>query len=317
MTQIPVGTDQFLRVMFAGTTGPLFICSLPNIKGERPGERSVITRDATKIREFVSKWDIAGRATYFCTATLKLKPNRIVRGAGGSERCEENIGEIVGLHSDIDFKNVAIPPADILRLLKNLRCQPTIIVNSGHGLHGYWLFREPIGTDLGADITNRIITARIKLAAVLAGDPVQDICRLMRLPGSHNSKGGDCIAVTVEHLDSDRRYDLEQLETRLAGQRPVFDRIGGKLAPSGNGAAMPPEHWLELVTGGAPNGNRNIQTTRLAGHLLRHSRLDPRVVLGLIQCWNIATGKPPLDSKEVTGIVDRIARRELRRLQDG
>ena len=312
-----LGANEFLRVMFAGTTGPLFICSLPNVKGERPGERPIITRDATRIREFVAKWDIAGRATYFCTATLKPAENRIARRAGESERCEENIAEIVGIHSDTDFKNVAIPPAEIVALLKNLRCLPTIIVSSGHGLHCYWLFQEPIGTELGTDITNRIITARIKLAAILAGDAVQDLPRLMRLPGSHNSRGGDFIAVTVEHLDADRRYNLEQMEVWLAEQRPSLDRIGGNLKPNGCGTRMPPEHWLELVTGGAPNGNRNIQTARLAGHLLSHSRLDPRIVLGLLQCWNIATCKPPLDTKEVTGIVNRIARRELRRLQDG
>ena len=175
--------------MFAGTTGPLFICSLPNVKGERPGERPIITRDATRIREFVAKWDIAGRATYFCTATLKPAENRIARRAASSERCEENIAEIVGLHSDIDFKNVAIPPAEILRVLKNLRCLPTIIVNSGHGLHGYWLFREPIGTELGTDITNRIIAARIKLAAILAGDAVQDIAALDAAAGIPQQQG--------------------------------------------------------------------------------------------------------------------------------
>jgi hypothetical protein len=74
------------------------------------------------------------------------------------------------------------------------------------------------------------------------------------------------------------------------------------------------EHWLGLITGGADNGNRNTQTTRLAGYLLRNSWLDPRVVHGLVQCWNVATCKPPLDPDEVTKIVNSIAGRELRRL---
>jgi hypothetical protein len=214
------------------------------------------------------------------------------------------------------LSNVRFPPAEILRALKSPRCPPTIIVNSGHGLHGYWLFKEPIGTELGAEITNRIITARMKLAAILAGDAVQDLPRLMRLPGSHNSKGETSIEVTVEEVAGDRRYELAELETWLAHQRTLLDRIGGNVKPNGNGTRMPPEHWLELVTNGAPDGNRNIQTARLAGHLLSHSWLDPRVVLGLIQCWNIAACKPPLDAKEITGIVDRIARRELRRMQN-
>jgi Primase C terminal 1 (PriCT-1) len=316
INQMSVGTDQFLRVMFAGTIGPVFVCSLPNVKGDRPGERWLATRDPALLQQFLAQWNIVGRATYFCSATLKPRKDWIIRTPGQSPRCEENIGEIVGLHCDIDFKNITIAPDEILRVLKNLRCPPTIIVNSGHGLHGYWLFKEPIGTDLGADITSRIITARMRLAAALAGDAVQDLPRLMRLPGSHNTKGGASIEVTVEELVSHRRYELEELETWLAEQRPLLDRIGGNLKTNGNGVAMPAEHWLELVTGGAPDGNRNIQTARLAGHLLRNSRLDPRVVLGLIQCWNVAACKPPLDSEEVTGIVNRIAGRELRRMRN-
>jgi hypothetical protein len=311
-----ISTNQFLRIMFAGTTGPVFICSLPNVKGDRPGERWLATRDAAQAEKFTAQWDVAGRSTYFCSATLKPNKDWIAREPGRSPRCEENIGEIVGLHCDIDFKNVTIAPAEVLHILKSLRCSPTIIVNSGHGLHGYWLFRAPIETGLGREITDRIITARMRLAAVLAGDAVQDLPRLMRLPGSHNSKGETSIEVMVEEFASERRYDLEQMETWLAKQQQLLDRIGGNVKPNGCGTRMPPEHWLELVTGGAPNGNRNIQTARLAGHLLSHSRLDPRVVLGLIQCWNVAACKPPLDAKEIVGIVDRIARRELRRMQN-
>jgi putative DNA primase/helicase len=301
-----VGPDQFLRIMFAGTAGPVFVCSLPNVKGDRPGERWLATRNTAAVKKFLAQWNVAGRATYFCSATLKPQTDWIAREPGCSPRCEENIGEIVGLHCDIDFKNVTITPAEVLRLLKSLRCPPTIIVNSGHGLHGYWLFQAPIETGLGREITNRIITARMKLAAILAGDAVQDLPRLMRLPGSHNTKDGASIEVTVEEPAGERRYDLEQMEAWLAAQRPLLDRIGGNLKPNGSGARMPPEHWLELVTGGAPDGNRNVQTARLAGHLLRRY-VDPRIALGLIQCWNIAACKPPLDTKEIVGIVDRIA----------
>jgi hypothetical protein len=311
-----VGPDQFLRIMFAGTAGPVFVCSLPNVKGDRPGERWLASGDPAAAEKFLAHWNVAGRSTYFCSATLKPNKDWIAREPGRSPRCEENIAEIVGLHCDIDFKNVTVTAAEILRILKSLLCAPSIVVNSGHGLHGYWLFKEPIETNLGAEITNRVITARMKLAAILAGDPVQDLPRLMRLPGSHNTKGGAPIEVTIDEINAERRYDLEQMEAWLGAQRPLLDRIGGNVKPNGNGARMPPEHWLELVTGGAPDGNRNTQTARLAGHLLSHSRLDPRVVLGLIQCWNIATCKPPLAAKEIVGIVDRIARRELRRMQN-
>jgi hypothetical protein len=309
--------EQFLRTFFATTTGAVFVCSLPNEKG-KGGEQSVVTRDTATIMRFLSRWDVAGRGTYYCTGTLKSAEDRIPRRRMyESPRRTENIAELVGLHADIDYKNVTNDPDDILRQLKQLPCAPTIIVRSGHGWQCFWLFREAIGTDLGADIIARIVAARAKLAELLAGDAVQDLPRLMRLPGSRNTKGGDSIMVTVKELNACRRYDLQELEAWIAEQRPLFERAGAAGNPvNGGSVRLPPEQWLEIVTGGANDGNRNVQTARLTGHLLRNSSLDPRVIHALIQCWNIAAVKPPLDTKEITTIVNSIAGRELRRMEN-
>jgi hypothetical protein len=49
----------------------------------------------------------------------------------------------------------------------------------------------------------------------------------MRLPGSHNSKiPGESIEVTIEQLDNNRRYDLDELESWISEQLPLFDRTG-------------------------------------------------------------------------------------------
>jgi hypothetical protein len=299
---------QFLRAYFAITSGQVFICSLSNEKG-RGNEQHVITRDPAKVKKFLAQWDVAGRGTYYCTGTLK---------PGQERRITENIFELVGLHADIDFKGVADDPADILRQLMQLPCPPTIIVNSGHGQHCFWLFREPIGTDLGANVTARVVNARTKLAELLAGDAVHDLPRIMRLPGSRNTKNGDSIPVTVEHINRNRRYDLEELETWIAEQRPLFERTGAapNVTINSNKTVLAPEHWLEIVLGGASDGKRNIQAARLAGHLLRNSWLDPRVVHALVQCWNIAAVNPPMTREEVTSIVSSIAGRERRRLEN-
>lgn len=308
MTARAITTVQFLRTYFANTTGRVFICSLPNEKG-RGTEQHVITRNPAQVMTFVKQWDFAGRGTYYCTGTLKPADDR---------RRTENIAELVGLHTDTDFKNITSDPLDEPQhAVRQLPCPPTIVVNSGHGLHCYWLFREAIDTGIEG-LAARVTNARKQLAGLFAGDAVHDLPRIMRLPGSHNTKGGDSIPVTVEVLDNDRRYDLEELEDWIAEQRPLFERTGAvtTVAANSDKTALPPEQWLEIVLGGASNGNRNVQTTRLAGHLLRNSWLDPRVVHALVQCWNIATVKPPMTREEVTSIVNSIAGRELRRIEN-
>ena len=46
-----------------------------------------------------------------------------------------------------------------------------------------------------------------------------DVCRLMRLPGTTNSKHGDQRKVVVEKLDAAFRYDFDELEETVAELR--------------------------------------------------------------------------------------------------
>jgi hypothetical protein len=64
--------------------------------------------------------------------------------------------------------------------------------------------------------------------------------------------------------------------------------------------AAPAYDWRDLVRSGLVEGRRNQEVTRLAGHLLR-KYVDPHVVLELLQAFNEARGKPPLEPEEVSG----------------
>jgi hypothetical protein len=81
---------------------------------------------------------------------------------------------------------------------------------------------------------------------------------------------------------------------------------------NGNGAAMPPSAWRDLVCNGVAEGARNDSLARLAGYLLRR-RIDPVVALEMLTAWNATRCRPPLDEMEVASIVDSIAARELKR----
>lgn len=136
---------------------------------------------------------------------------------------------------DIDFRDFKDGDGEGRRILGAFPLPPSIVVLSGHGVHGYWLMREPTEPSVLSSISKR-------LAAALGGDHVADPARLMRLPGTWNRKNpSQPIPVVIEQFEPDRVYnpgDLDEhlppveLRTRVVGA--IADgavRIGGNLSP--------------------------------------------------------------------------------------
>src|SRR5262249_45788459 len=119
---------------------------------------------------------------------------------------------IVGLWADIDIrgekhKSDKLPPAleDALRLVGEFPLAPTLVVHTGGGVHVWWLFHEPwifendADRDKAADLAERF---QATLQAKAAGhgwelDPVADLARVLRVPGTFNHKGEEPLPVRV------------------------------------------------------------------------------------------------------------------------
>jgi hypothetical protein len=84
----------------------------------------------------------------------------------------------------------------------------------------------------------------------------------------------------------------------------------GKRASS-RASSMPTSRWRDLAQG-LSEGARNTGMIQLSGYLLRR-RVDPFVVLALMQGFNATRCTPPLAAEDVTRIVDSISGRELKR----
>jgi hypothetical protein len=97
-------------------------------------------------------------------------------------------------------------------------------VFTGHGIHAYWLLSESVDAQ-APDMMERIEGDLGRLCDLVGGDSqVCEIARVMRLPGSHNSKfDGEMIPVEVL-TSSGKRYHLEDLEEMLTSMSPIILR---------------------------------------------------------------------------------------------
>jgi hypothetical protein len=215
-----VTPSEFIADFFKFSSGSIYLCSLSNERnGSRPAE--ICGRgDGARLDELaLHGWDKPDRGTFFCVNTLQ---------PGQARRSKETVLEITCLHTDIDFGKIEIAPDAALRVLRELEYHPSKVVNSGHGLHAYWILTEALAAT--PELIAQVEDLLSKLADMLGGDPAV-FARLMRLPGSHNTKDGGRIPVRVV-VDNPYRYELDDLAEWIAGARPIIPRKS--VAPTGN-----------------------------------------------------------------------------------
>lgn len=227
MSEANPGVDFLARLFGNGITQePVYVSSLANddAPASEPREKRILTRDMEAIRRFVAKWDRPHRGLFFCVGTISA--DAVPSSPGGSPRNKDNIVEMSVLQADIDFKDVVLGPdprSEALEALKRLPLPPTVKVSSGHGLHVYWPLNEALPND--PETREQVESVLRQLADLVGGDlKVAEIARLMRLPGSHNSKRGGWVEVEVIEGGYDRRYELSDIEEMVSWMSPVIRR---------------------------------------------------------------------------------------------
>jgi hypothetical protein len=202
----------FINALFGDTAGPVNLCTLRNNAGGAGAQ--ITTSDSDALKKFVAKHDRPGWGVYTCVSTM-LDEKR--------HHSKESIKEIPALHIDIDLKDLAIDSKDdVVRKLKaQLRLPPSIVVDSGNGIHAYWRFKEACGA---GDI-ERIEDALKLLCDLVGGDQkVTQPSAVMRLPGTHNTKreGQNHLVTILEQ--NDNFYELDDLEEWLSETSPIILR---------------------------------------------------------------------------------------------
>jgi P4 family phage/plasmid primase-like protien len=216
-----LSTD-FLKRFFGETLQDIELRACSNDRSG--GAMSVFGRDTAAMDAFLRKRDTAGWGMYFGLCTRGH-----VQRDGKRSGAKDNVAECPALWVDIDCAKQGISGADAIAALDFLPFPPTIVVNSGGGLHAYWLLEEAVDVSPGQPVRATIEAALRQLALILAGDTAcAELARILRLPGTHNTKDAtlalnDGAAALCEVLsDNGRVYDLESLCEWLDEQRPIL-----------------------------------------------------------------------------------------------
>lgn len=191
--------------------------------------------------------DNQAKDVYFGVA---LRKDRLSSDRRGSLK---DIAGIPGFWADVDCHGGTHAAQELptkeeaLALIRQLPCPPSIIVDSGGGLHAYWLLGHvwvlPDGTTEGqidffrhegATRVNRFQTALRALFTERGWklDSTADLARVLRVPDTHNWKD-PAHPLSVEVMPSEfKRYALQELDQWVESVLPpACNRSDGQTAP--------------------------------------------------------------------------------------
>ena len=175
----------FLRTVFAGVEEGYAVAF--NLHGSR-ASRSVPVDDL----EPLAHWIEGTHALYSVGVYGKaLEPGR---GRGTAD----DVCAITMLWCDVDtdagsHSKPAPPHAHALATLQALEVPPSLIVDSGGGLHAYWMLREPwtlldARERIDAREAVRTLQRAVSTAMGWALDDTSDLARILRVPGTVSHK---------------------------------------------------------------------------------------------------------------------------------
>lgn len=205
MTVSDTSAREFLNHLFTGLGG---YCELTFIAPKGIELFPAIFTESYKIGadkidfESVAEFNRRGYGCYFGVTSKRNPP------ATGKRACEDDALWLTALWGEMDLKSDAYNSTqDMHDTLYKLPQIPTTIVFSGGGLHAYWKIAPVLITRNNRDIIKRTLQG---LSKKIKGDSVWDLARVMRLPGTRNTKPdrGNALCMITNHTN-DHAYRLE------------------------------------------------------------------------------------------------------------
>lgn len=215
---------------------------------------------------------LSGAVAPSLKANVFFQVNPITTAIGGNARGSlKDVVSVPAFFADIDFKNpgkkedrLPIDDADALRMFAaGGFLAPTIIVETGRGLHAYWIFEEPVVIDSEqmrsdmADVAAAFGSAFRSYALQNFGwkfDSTSDLPRLGRLPGTFNVKGETPLPVLWRTDPDSQRHPFQDAVNEIVRFGVPIGKVQKQARIAGAGASA-----SSGTTGAAWNLIRSIE----------------------------------------------------------
>jgi putative DNA primase/helicase len=228
---------------------------------------------------------------------------------------------VPGLWYDLDLAYghhaaSALPATDAeaLDFLRTFQSPPSLIIHSGGGLYGHWLFKEPYR--ITSEAEHETITQLCKQFAytiTMAGtdrgwtlDSLGDLARVLRPPGTINHKYGKPVQVLHEGAE---RYNPSDFDWLLALPAPAKTTHAGMAIPGQPDLVRIAEHYgcalvrktaaelegAQPTHGSSTGDNFNVNPSKGVWHCWRHGTGGDALALiavceGLLDCDQAVSG---------------------------
>ena len=232
----------------------------------------------------------AGRGLYWTV-------NKVRRGV--SKKCSrEDIVAVRFICGDLDLYKDGTSRDEVLSRLRGLTCSPSFVIDSGNGLQPFWSIDEIVGSFAAGDFDYATEVGR-NVAAHLNGDAVQNVDRVLRLPGTVNypnlkkrERGLVPVMACVAEGNRGATYSLKglaesfpALENRLA---KGFAKVGGSNGETAkvefltaDDLSLDPMSPLRSVIEQPAGLDRSVDVLRCAGDMKREG-YSKQQVLGVL-----------------------------------
>jgi len=250
-------------------------------KGQKVINDSYPADDLSAVNSFAechSSWNV-----YVGVAPRK---NRTERGADGC-------AGLYAVFADIDFKESS--EVEARARLDAFALRPSMIVNTGGGLHVYWLLTEAI------DVATAKRLLRAVAEAVGADKRSAEPAHVLRLPGTLNQKYAPPRPVFLE-ARTENRYSLRQFTdlVTLAPESLDRDTTPVEHGLDRDARKKKAQQWLERQPAGYEQGYRpddpiqagDDETFKVCCAIVRDHDLNEDDALEVLQAWNARCDPP-------------------------
>lgn len=257
-------TEEFLQAVL-GDTG--FYC-IVGIKSKEDKRIQKFYTDLSSAINVAHTLDHEGYDAYFALATFTT----------GENRKNDNVSQLRSFYLDLDcglskkYQSQAEALTGLRVFCKDLNLPRPTLVNSGNGIHVYWLLTDPVSRDTWLPVAEKLKDKCREYG--LHADPVvtADSARILRVMGTHNHKS-----------DPPKRVELIGSPSTPVSLEAFSDLLGTDVIPAPKKyVPMERDSVMEALSGSYTSNFRDIMNKSKAG-------------VGCAQLWHAANHQNEID----------------------